>query len=183
MSRPPKFIEADQIVFIDDYIEARRRPLETILGAVFHSREPATGLDKVAGLRAAYMALQTLDEASSLRYTVVVMSIAPPLLLSEALSELRSRGELEQSRYELFSDVERGGHSFHRGREEGREEGRSVLRGMLIRILQSRGFEPDGEMLSRIEACMSSTQLERCCQDALTVESLQPLIERLEAKY
>ena len=188
MPRAPLLIEADQITLIHDYTQARARPHEAVLGAVFHSREPHPHAYKVAALRAAYLALDTLEPLSCLRYAVVIMSIAPPALVNQALSELRSSDAITESRYELFSETERGGHSFHRGREEGREQGleqgleqgRGALRCVLLHLLERREFELSAQVLDRIESCTDPAILEHACRLASSLDSPDQLLALLE---
>lgn len=178
--RSPVLLEAEHIPLICDYIQARARPYETILGAVFHSREPpANQLDryrKIAGLRAAYVALATLDPLAQIRLSTVIMSISPDPLTERALTELRDAGEFPIRRFELFSETERGGHSFARGHregraeglEEGREEGLRPLRALVARLLEHKFGPLTPEHQSILEAA-SSAELERIgarCVDA-----------------
>ena len=175
----PLFIGPDQIPFIHDYTQARSRPHETILGAAFHSREPNSPgrqpSDKKAALRAAFVALETFDPITALQFQAIIMSIAPPHLVSSALTELRERGEITESRYEQFSEVERGGHSFHRGQEEGLHQG--LLQGqrkMLITLIEARFGPLDAAQLERLGHA-SSAELERLgvrLHAASSVESL-----------
>ncbi|PRP93312.1 hypothetical protein ENSA5_43340 [Enhygromyxa salina] len=166
LAPPLVFLEPDQIELIDDADEARRRPLETILGAVYHAREDSPFSARVAGIRAALVALQTLDSASCRRYTVLVMSIAPTAVVQQAMEELRERGELDEGRFETFTEMEREGYSFNHGREEGRQEGLRIgqiltLRRALVDVLGLRGFALSGAQRGRIETCGDLETLER----------------------
>ncbi|PRP99365.1 hypothetical protein ENSA5_28740 [Enhygromyxa salina] len=159
---PLILLEPDQIKLIDDADEARRRPLETILGAVYHAREDSPFSARVAGIRAALLALQTLDSISCRRYTVLVMSIAPTAVVQQAMEELRERGELDEGRFETFTEMEREGYSFNHGREEGLHIGQIVtLRRAVVDILGLRGFAVSGGQRERIETCSDLETLER----------------------
>ncbi|PRP91462.1 hypothetical protein ENSA5_55790 [Enhygromyxa salina] len=181
---PLILLEPDQIKLIDDADEARRRPLETILGAVYHAREDSPFSLRVAGIRAALLALQTLDSASCRRYTVLVMSIAPTAVVQQAMKELRERGELDEGRFETFTEMEREGYSFNHGREEGRDEGRQeglhigqllTLRRALVDILEIRGFAVSVGLRERIETCGDLETLERWYAGARSLAVDAPL--------
>lgn len=174
----PNFIRGDQIPLIHDYTQARSYPHETILGAVFHSREPDQAgrgaPEKIAALRAAFVALETFDPLDSLEFQAIVMSIAPPALVSTAVFEVIEEGEVPKSRFEQFSEVERGGYSFHRGRKEGREEG---LRTMLISMLEQR-FGPLTLAQLEVLGGANQTELEQLGAGALAASSIESLLAR-----
>jgi hypothetical protein len=157
----PILIEPDQIERITDYDEARRRPELTILGCLFHTHEPTPLDERLAVFRAAWIAIQSLDEKVALRYGTMVMSLVPEEVMTEGINQLREAGELDESRWEVFTDSERYGSSFHRGREEGREEGREVLRRLLVATFEQRGFVLTPAQRERIESCESFEILER----------------------
>ena len=182
-SATPLFIGGDQIPLIHDYTQARSRPHETILGAAFHSREPdAPGRgasEKIGALKAAFVALETFDAVTSLDFQAIIMSIAPTTLVSTALSEVIEEGELPKSRFEQFSEVERGGHSFHRGREEGRAEGRAEgLRVMLVTMLEQR-FGSLTPTQREALAHASGDELERLGAGVFAVSSVDALLAQL----
>jgi hypothetical protein len=178
----PVLIQPDQIERITNYEEARQRPELTILGCLFHAHPPAPFEARVEVFRAAWMAIQSLAEVKARRYSVVVMSIVPEAVIEQGVAELRETGELDEGRWELFTDSERKGHSFARGhregleegleegreegleegREEGRKEGRcQTLRRVVLDVLELRGFEVEAAARERVESCESLEQLER----------------------
>jgi hypothetical protein len=55
---------------------------------------------------------------------------------------------------------------------DGKAEG---ARGMLVAILEGRGFAPQPEHLQRIEACSDEAQLEGWAKRALVVERIDDL--------
>ncbi|HVI02542.1 MAG TPA: hypothetical protein VM869_27735 [Enhygromyxa sp.] len=170
----PVLIQPDQIERIIDYREARRRPEQTILGCLFHAHPPSPFEARVEVFRAAWMAIQSLAERKAQRYSVAIMSIVPEAVVEQGVAELRESGELDEGRWELFTDSERKGHSFARGHREGRAEGRAegrksgfeegraqTLRRAVLDILELRGFELSAAARERVESCESIEQLER----------------------
>jgi hypothetical protein len=165
----PILIERDQIERITDYDDARERPELTVLGCLYHAHEPGRFEDRVAVFRAAWMAIQSLDELSAQRYSVLVMAIVPQDVFEQGIAELRETDELDEGRWELFSQSERKGHSFHRGRDEGlaegreeaREETRRVLRRAIVDVLELRGFVLSAAQRERIDSCEPLETLER----------------------
>jgi flagellar biosynthesis/type III secretory pathway protein FliH len=124
----PILIERDQIELIADTAEARRRPQEAVLGATFHAREPDQIERRVAGIRAAFVAIQSLDSRERRSYTVLMLSIAPPGIAQRALAEAHEHGELDEDRQAEISEIERTGYLFHVGHEVGRQEGHEAGR-------------------------------------------------------
>lgn len=166
MKTKPIMVERDQVERITDYDDARARPELTILGCLYHAHEPATLAERVAVFRAAWMAIQSLEKHLAQRYAVAVMSIVASNVVEQGVEELREEGKLDQGRWEQFSDTERKGHSFHRGREEGRAEGREEgrreqLRRTVVDILELRGFTLTQAQRERIGSCESVQTLER----------------------
>ena len=105
----PVLIQPDQIERIIDYREARRRPEQTILGCLFHAHPPSPFEARVEVFRAAWMAIQSLAERKAQRYSVAIMSIVPEAVVEQGVAELRESGELDEGRWELFTDSERKG--------------------------------------------------------------------------
>jgi hypothetical protein len=166
----PILIEPDHVERITDPTDARRRPHLTVLGCLFHAQPPAPWADRVAVFRAAWLAIQSLPEREAQRYHVLVMGIVSANVVEQGIEELREAGELDEQRWERFSDCDREGYTFHRGREEGLEEGqRELLRRAVLDVLELRGFEPTPEQRERISACESVEMLERWYADAKTV--------------
>ena len=166
-------IERDQIERITDYTEARARPQLTILGCLFHAHEPAPLEDRVAVVRAAWVAIQSLAIDQSLRYTIAVMSIVASNVFNQGIAELREEGEIEEHGEEILSEGMRRSYAFVKGSEagfeagreagraEGRAEGREVLRTMVIDSLMLRGLALTQAQRARIEACTSIETLAR----------------------
>jgi len=192
----PIMVERDQIERIIDYADARARPELTILGCLYHAHEPAALADQVEVFRAAWVALQSLERRLAQRYAVAVMSIVAPNIVEQGISELRERGELDEGRWELFSESERKGHSFHRGREEGRAEGREEgrvegreegraegrreqLRRSVVDVLELRGFTLSQAQRERIASCESVETLERWYEAGKTAAANQSVDQLL----
>jgi len=189
----PVLIQPDQIERIIDYREARRRPEQTILGCLFHAHPPSPFEARVEVFRAAWMAIQSLAERKAQRYSVAIMSIVPEAVVEQGVAELRESGELDEGRWELFTDSERKGHSFARGHREGRAEGRAegrksgfeegraqTLRRAVLDILELRGFELSAAARERVESCESIEQLERWYEAAKSA-SAQSVAQLLTA--
>jgi flagellar biosynthesis/type III secretory pathway protein FliH len=187
-------IEQDQIELITDTAEARRRPQEAVLGATFHAREQDQIEQRVAGIRAAFVAIQSLDSRERRSYTVLMLSIAPPDIAQRALAEAQEHGELDEDCQGEISEIERTGYLFHvgheagwqegheSGRNEGHEAGRQegheagarsgqmqVLRRALIDVLELRGFVVTADHRAQIHACEELTILERAYAKARTL--------------
>lgn len=162
---PVCLLEAEQVDAITEPRVAERRPLETILGALYHGRPPASHERQVASIRAALLALQVLDIHRRRRYAPLVMSAASPKAAAEALEMLRASGELDDSKFEAFSEFDRGGYSFHVGREEGCCEG---LRRGVLDIAELRGFAVAASDRRRVDASEDLAQLERWYQAVRT---------------
>jgi hypothetical protein len=88
----PILIEPDQIRLITDETEAREHMFEAVLGAIYHGREKSPVEQRVAGIRAAYLALQRLEFRDYFRYAVLMSSMVPPELFSQAVEQLRAQG-------------------------------------------------------------------------------------------
>ncbi|HVI00987.1 MAG TPA: hypothetical protein VM869_19855 [Enhygromyxa sp.] len=170
----PVLIQPDQIERITDYREARRSPELTILGCLFHAHPPSPFEARVAVFRAAWMAIQSLAENKARRYSVAVMSIVPEAVVEQGVAELRETGELDESRWELFTDSERKGHSFARGHREGLAEG---LRRAVLDTLELRGIEVTEVARERVETCASVEQLERWYAAAKSASNDSWLVE------
>lgn len=184
MKTRPILIERDQIERITDYEDARRRPELAILGCLYHAHEPALIQDCVAVFRAAWIAIQSLALRPAARYAVAVMSIVPPNVVERGAEELRERGELDEERWELFTDSELGGHSYHRGRQAGREEGREegrveLLRRAILDVLELRGFALAPEHRERVASCESVQTLERWYEAVKAAAANQPVDQML----
>jgi hypothetical protein len=180
----PLLIEPDQIERIVDYEQARERPELAILGCLFHAQEPAPFEARVEVFRAAWMAIQSLAETQARRYSVVVMSSVPEAVIEQGIAELRETGELDEGRWELFTDSERKGHSFARGRREGHAEGhdegrRETLRRAILDMLELRGIEVTPMSGDRIQSCESLDQLERwyAAAKSTVTHSVEQLLE------
>ena len=158
----PVLVQPDQIERITDYEEAARRPEEAVLGCLFHAHSPAPFDACVEVFRAAWLAIQSLAERKAQRYSVAVMSIVPEAVVEQGITDLRESGDLDEERWELFSDTERKGHSFARGHREGLEEGRcQTLRRAVLDILELRGFKITNTARECVSTCESVEQLER----------------------
>jgi hypothetical protein len=170
----PILVGPEHVERITDVGRARRNRELTILGCLFHAQSPAPFERRVEVFRAAWIAVQEVDELQGERYAALIMSLVAPEVVDEAIAELRAAGELDLPRFELFSDSERMGHSFWRGREEGRAEGREegrqegreagrrdAIRTAIIDVFDLRGVVLTAEQQARIQACDSSATLER----------------------
>jgi hypothetical protein len=180
----PILIEQDQIELITDTAEARRRPQEAVLGATFHAREEDQIEQRVAGIRAAFVAIQSLDSRERRSYTVLMLSIAPPDIAQRALAEAREHGELDEDSQGEISEIERTGYLFHVGHEAGWQEGHEsgarsgqiqVLRRALIDVLELRGFVVTADHRAQIHACDELTILERAYAKARTLATTASL--------
>lgn len=187
MRLPPILIEPDQIERITDREEARQRPELTILGCLYHVHEPAPFEARVEVFRAAWRVIQTLAHRRSLRYAVLVMSLTPPDVFDQGITELREAGELDERHYELVSDSERSGHSFHRGHREGLAEGqetglaegvRRSLQRFILDVLELRGLTVTRAQRERVESCESLETLERW-YEAVKAASANQTVEQL----
>jgi hypothetical protein len=188
----PIQIRPDQFPLITDVAIARRQPREAVLGVLFHV-EDDTPLERgVAGIRAAYLGLEALDDWEALRYDLLMRSLNPRELTQHALERMRERGELDEARTYVISEVERAGYMYHRvkelaeadgltrGLEQGLEQGRvQTLRAVLVDVLQLRGFEPSAEHRGAIDACGQLDVLERWYAAARTWPRDRPLGELL----
>jgi hypothetical protein len=169
----PILIELDQIELIVDTAEARHRIHETVLGAVFHSRENTPLEPRVAGIRAAFVAIQGLDPWQRRSYTVLMLSTTPPRVAKRALDDAHERGELDADACDEISEIERTGYLFHVGREAGRQE---VMRDTIIDVLELRGFALTKQQRARIQTCEDTKTLERWYAKARTLATGSSLV-------
>lgn len=158
-------IERDQIGRITDHDQARQNPELTIIGALYHVHEPAPLEDRVAVFKAAWIAIWTFADERALRYAVLVMAITPQAVVTPGIEQLRESEDFDERGYELVSDTERLGSTFHRGHQEGLEQGleqaRRVLRRSIVDMLEFRGLALTQEQRERVESCESMGSLER----------------------
>lgn len=180
MAPQPVLIEPDQIRLITDEAEAREHMFEAVLGAIFHGRENSPVERRVAGIRAAYLALQGLEFRDYFRYAVLMSSLVPPELFSQAVEQLREQGLLFDDRPHRLTDIERRGWLYHTIREqsiaEGLEQGRvQVLRRALLDVLELRGFTLTEAARARIEGCEQFDTLERWYANARAMDPSTPL--------
>lgn len=154
----PILIEPQHLERITDRAEVRRRPRQTVLGCLFHAQDPAPLAEQVEVFRAAWLAIQWLPEREAQRYHVLVMGIVSANVVEQGIEELRESGELDEERWDRFSDADRDGYTFHRGREEGQRE---LLRRAVLDVLELRGFGITAEQRARVHGCESVEVLER----------------------
>ncbi|WP_146157495.1 hypothetical protein [Enhygromyxa salina] len=180
---PPKLVEPDHLELIDDIQQAHRQPHEAVLGAVFHALGAGPVEQRVAGIRAAFLAAQRLDPLECRSYTVLMLTLTPADIAQRALDEMRERGEYNESRYITFeeyeiSPVERGSYLYekaHRiGRRDGVQEGREhgqiqLLHRTIVDILELRGFTVTAAHRARVESCEDLEALERWYAAARTL--------------
>ncbi|WP_052559546.1 hypothetical protein, partial [Enhygromyxa salina] len=126
---PPALVEPDHIELIDDVEEARRRPHETILGAVYHAASDTPVERRVAAIRAAWIAVQTLDPWECRSYTVLMLTTTPTDIAERAREELREQEERDSYRFITFeeyeiSDLERNSFLGEKAHRIGKQEGR-----------------------------------------------------------
>jgi hypothetical protein len=170
MQPRPILIEPDQIRMIHDAEEARAHPRETIFAALYHVRELHEPVEvRVAGIRAALIAVRTLDDHDQLRYGDLMLSFTPEQIMQRVLDELRANGEWEEPAQEepaVYPDS----WMFVRGREAGEREARAgeqdTLRKLLVNILETRGIAVTHSTRARIERCDDTTALTRWCTQA-----------------
>jgi hypothetical protein len=194
MTPRPILIEPDQIRLITDEAEAREHMFEAVLGAIFHGRENSPVEHRVAGIRAAYLALQGLEFRDYFRYAVLMASMVPPELFSQAVEQLRERGLLFDDRPHRLTDIERRSWLYHtireqgigegleqgrqqglaQGLEQGRQQGLEVLRRALLDVLELRGFTLTTAVRARIEGCEQFDTLERWYANARTMDPSTP---------
>ena len=177
----PILIERDHIELIVDTDTALRRPHEAILGAVYHSREDEAVERRVAGFRAGFIALQSLDCSQRQRYTVLMLTTAPSSIAQAAFEDMRGRGELDEELAKEITEFERGGYLFHKAHQLGLQEGQKVvLRCALLDMLEARGFTVSPQQHARVQACDDLATLERWYASARTLAagaSPDPLFE------
>lgn len=187
MKTDPVLIQPDQIERITDYQEGRQRPELTVLGCLFHAQPPAPFEQRVEVFRVAWMAIQSLAETPARRYSVAVMSIVSKAVVEQGVAELRESGDLDEERWELFTETERYGHSFQRGHEEGHQQGLAAgvdigrcqtLRRAVLDVLELRGLAISLPARERVESCESVEQLERwyAAAKSESAESLAQLL-------
>lgn len=169
MEPRPLLIEPDQIPLISDAEQARLQPRETIFAALYHVREPHEPVEaRVAGIRAAVIALRTLDRHEQLRYGDLMLSFTPEQIMERVLEKLRASGEWEEPVAEepiLYRDS----YAFVNGEREGRAAGeRDTLRKLLLSILETRGVAVTSTTRARIERCDDAAVLTRWCTQAST---------------
>jgi rRNA-processing protein FCF1 len=192
----PTLIEPDQVRLITDEAEAREHMFEAVLGAIYHGGERSPVEQRVAGIRAAYLAIQRLEFRHYFRYAVLMSSMVPPELFSQAIEQLRARGVLEEDRPERLTDIERRSWLYHSvrergiaagleqgrqaGLEQGRQQGLQALQRALVDVLELRGFALSAASRARIEACEQFEMLERWYARARAVDPSTPLADVLE---
>lgn len=171
----PILIEPDQIPLIHDAERARAHPRETIFAALYHVREPHEPVEaRVAGIRAAMLAIRTLDHYQQLRYGDLMLSFTPEQILQRVLDELRASGEWEEPVEEppiLYRDSYAFVNGEREGRAAGEREGRAAgervtLRALLVSILEARGIAITSASRARIERCDDAATLTRWCTRA-----------------
>jgi hypothetical protein len=201
MEPRPLLIEPDQIPLIDDAERARREPRETIFAALYHARETRESIgSRVAGIRAAVIAIRTLDRQEQLRYGALMRSFTPMEIMQRALEELRNSGALDEpdpdqfvfypDSYAAVYGLQKGRelmlspstlrileHGEELGREEGRQEGRATLRRVIFDVLEARGLTLSSATRARIETCEDTVALTRWCTRAALVGSSDELFE------
>ena len=167
----PVMIDPDQIPLNCDAALARLRPRETIFAALYHARETDESIEsRVAGMRAAIIAVRTLDQLEELRYGDLMLSFTPSQIMQRALEELRESEEFEEPAREpvLYKDSWAYVKGDQDGREEAREEARTGYRRLLLDILAARGIEVTSEDQARIAQCDDDAVLARLCTKAST---------------
>lgn len=141
-------VEPDHIPLICDADQARRQPRETIFAALYHVAETDEPIElRVAGIRAALLAIRTLDQPEQLRYGDLMESFTPDQIMRRAVDEMRDSGDLDEPDLDhdgvypgSYADVHGRGKGLklivspsvarvleqleEEGREQGREEGR-----------------------------------------------------------
>jgi hypothetical protein len=175
----PLVIEPEQIPLICDLEQARRRPRETIFAALYHVAETSESVEsRVAGIRAALIANQSLDPQDQLRYGALMSAMTPAEILQWA-SDLLPDKDLEQDPDPndlpeflregfLFVTGKNEGKAegIELGRSEGRSESLHALRNVLIDILAARGITLEDSVRARIEQCRDVATLARWCTRA-----------------
>jgi hypothetical protein len=188
ISPTPALVERDHIELIDDTQEALRRPHETILGAVYHAGSDAPVERRMAAMRAAFIAVETLDPWESRSYTVLMLTTTPGELLDRILEEFRASGEgveLDErdprrwTRFEDYeiSESEIGSYTYERAIRKGRRE---VLQRALVDVLELRGFTVSAEHRARVQSCEDLEALERWYAKARTLPTTAPLDQLFE---
>lgn len=174
MEPRPILIEPDQIPMIHDVEKARAQPRETIFAALYHVRELHEPVEtRVAGIRAAVIALRTLDDHDQLRYGDLMLSFTPEQIMQRVLEKLRASGEWDEHAPRepvLYRDS----YAFVNGEREGRaaaeQDGRAaeldMLRKLLVNILETRGIEVTHSTRTRIGQCGDTEALMRWCARA-----------------
>jgi hypothetical protein len=192
MEPRPILIEPDQIPLICDAARARRQPRETIFAALYHVHETGESIDaRVAGSRAAVIAIRTLEHHDQLRYGALMLSFTPPEIMQRAIDELRESGALDEpdpdesvvyrDSYAYVHGLQKGlalilspsvFRVLEQGQKEGREEGRAAqratLRRVMLDILDARGLTLSPAARDCLEACTDIELLARWCTKAST---------------
>lgn len=153
---------------------------------------------RAAGIRAALIANQTLEEAERLRYGELMLAMTPDEVMQRALEVLAEHGvfaEEEDPDPETLSRFFRQGYLFVSGQKEGLAQGRSegleqglshqlaTLRTVLVDILAVRGIMVEDSARARIEQCRDVETLARWCTRAssLPAGSLDELLDEQPA--
>jgi hypothetical protein len=181
----PILVEPDQIPVVHDVERARLQPRETIFAALYHVRELHEPVEtRVAGIRAAIIALRTLDRHEQLRYGDLMLSFTPEEIMQRVLENLRASGEWEEP-VPQEPVLYRDSYAFVNGEREGRAAGerdgraagerdgraageRDALRKLLVSILETRGVAVTSTTRARIERCDDPALLTRWCTRAST---------------
>jgi hypothetical protein len=151
---------------------------------------------RVAGIRAAMLAIRTLDQREQLRYGGLMESFTPDQIMRRAVDEMRDSGDLDEPDLDengvypgSYADIHGRGKGLklivspsvvriverfeeewrEQGREEGREAQRATLRQIILDVLHARGFAPSSMVRARIEACTDIGALTRWCTKASTI--------------
>jgi hypothetical protein len=133
-----------------------------------------------------------LIEKDYFRYAVLMSSVVPPELFSQAVEQLRARGLLEENCPRRLSTIERRSWLYHtvrergiaagleQGRQQGQQQAVQVLRRALLDVLELRGFTVTAACRARIEGCEQFDTLERWYADARVADPSTPLSNLLE---
>jgi hypothetical protein len=171
----PLVIEPELIPLICDLEEARRRPRETIFAALYHVSETSESVEsRVAGIRAALIANQTLDPQDQLRYGALMSAMTPAEILQWAWELLPDKDLEQDPDPKNLPEFLREGFLFVTGKNEGkaegielgRSEGLDALRKVLIDIIAARGIVLEDSVRARIEQCRDVATLARWCTRA-----------------
>ena len=174
-------VEPDQIELITDIDEARRRPAETLLGAVYHVwNQKIPEERRLDAIKAAHIAIQPLEQRKLLRYTIIMTTLIPQDLYNRMLDELRARVDNDPIIQAGISETERLGWLYNQVLDDGLEKGRrELLRRAICDFLELRGFVVDAATHDRIQTCNDTPQLQRWYDAARTGAPGTPLTELL----